>query len=119
METNTLTINAETMREFPEVRAHLARLRSFDQERAQGGAELGVLDQARLQRGLDVSSRGASWKARRTGVACSPRPIAKSRVEEVLFPFWPEVLDGFKATGEGWQTRINTVLRTALAEGKI
>jgi uncharacterized protein (DUF4415 family) len=28
-----------------------------------------------------------------------------------------DVLDAFKATGPGWQTRINTVLRNAIEHG--
>lgn len=30
-----------------------------------------------------------------------------------------DVLDAFKATGPGWQTRINAVLRVAVASGKV
>ncbi len=31
----------------------------------------------------------------------------------------PEVLDGLKATGPGWQTRVNETIRTALKRGKL
>ena len=29
----------------------------------------------------------------------------------------PDVLDAFKATGQGWQTRINAALRDAVSRG--
>lgn len=38
------------------------------------------------------------------------RPTLNMRVDA-------DVLDAFKATGPGWQTRINTVLRDAVAHG--
>ena len=38
------------------------------------------------------------------------RPTLKMRVDA-------EVLDAFKATGPGWQTRINAVLRDAVVHG--
>jgi uncharacterized protein (DUF4415 family) len=30
-----------------------------------------------------------------------------------------DVLDAFKATGTGWQTRINVLLREAVASGRV
>jgi uncharacterized protein (DUF4415 family) len=38
------------------------------------------------------------------------RPTLNMRVD-------PDVLDAFKATGQGWQTRINAALRDAVARG--
>ena len=38
------------------------------------------------------------------------RPTLNMRVD-------PDVLDAFKATGQGWQTRINAALREAVARG--
>jgi len=38
------------------------------------------------------------------------RPTLNMRVD-------PDVLDAFKATGPGWQTRINAALRDAVAHG--
>jgi uncharacterized protein (DUF4415 family) len=38
------------------------------------------------------------------------RPTLNMRVDA-------DVLDAFKATGPGWQTRINTVLRNAIEHG--
>ena len=40
------------------------------------------------------------------------RPTLNMRVD-------PDVLDAFKATGQGWQTRINAVLRNAVAHGDV
>jgi uncharacterized protein (DUF4415 family) len=40
------------------------------------------------------------------------RPTLNMRVDA-------DVLDAFKATGPGWQTRINTVLRDAVAQGVV
>ena len=40
------------------------------------------------------------------------RPTLNMRIDA-------EVLDAFKATGPGWQTRINAVLRDALAHGMV
>jgi uncharacterized protein (DUF4415 family) len=31
----------------------------------------------------------------------------------------PDVLEAFKASGKGWQTRVNDVLREAVASGKV
>ena len=38
------------------------------------------------------------------------RPTLNMRVD-------PDVLEAFKATGQGWQTRINAALREAMARG--
>ncbi len=40
------------------------------------------------------------------------RPTLNMRIDA-------EVLDAFKATGPGWQTRINAVLRDAVAHGAV
>ena len=40
------------------------------------------------------------------------RPTLNMRVDA-------DVLDAFKATGPGWQTRINAVLRDAVAHGMV
>jgi uncharacterized protein (DUF4415 family) len=40
------------------------------------------------------------------------RPTLNMRVDA-------EVLDAFKATGPGWQTRINVLLRDAVARGLV
>jgi uncharacterized protein (DUF4415 family) len=40
------------------------------------------------------------------------RPTLNMRVDA-------DVLDEFKATGTGWQTRINTLLREAVTSGRV
>lgn len=40
------------------------------------------------------------------------RPTLNMRVD-------PDVLEAFKATGQGWQTRINSALRDAVARGAV
>lgn len=56
------------------------------------------------------------WKAatvkrgRGRPVSSVKRPTLNMRVD-------PEVLDAFKATGPGWQTRINALLRDAVKRG--
>ena len=40
------------------------------------------------------------------------RPTLNMRVDA-------DVLDAFKATGTGWQTRINALLREAVASGRV
>lgn len=53
---------------------------------------------------------GATVKRGRPAVAVK-RPTLNMRVDA-------DVLDAFKATGKGWQTRINGVLRDAVAHGR-
>lgn len=45
-------------------------------------------------------------------VAAVKRPTLNMRVD-------PDVLDAFKATGPGWQTRINAALRDAVKHGLV
>ncbi|MDR1349639.1 MAG: BrnA antitoxin family protein [Zoogloeaceae bacterium] len=39
------------------------------------------------------------------------RPLAETRKELVSLRFDPDVLDGLKATGHGWRTRVNDAMR--------
>lgn len=57
--------------------------------------------------------KGASIKRGRGRPAVPiKRPTLNMRVDA-------DVLDAFKATGQGWQTRINAVLRDAVAHGAV
>ena len=51
------------------------------------------------------------------------QPMGRPRLEHPKAPLTMrvdvDVLDAFKATGPGWQTRINAVLRGAVASGKV
>jgi uncharacterized protein (DUF4415 family) len=64
----------------------------------------------------DQAAASAHWEqATVTRGRCRPavtvkRPTLNMRVDA-------DVLDAFKATGPGWQTRINAVLRDAVAHG--
>ena len=42
------------------------------------------------------------------------RPISENPKKQVILRLDPDVLEGFRATGKGWQSRINAELRTAL-----
>ncbi len=44
------------------------------------------------------------------------RPPKESRKEQISVRYDADVLDAFRATGEGWQTRMNNALRTYLKE---
>ncbi|ALM83012.1 BrnA antitoxin family protein [Bordetella sp. N] len=78
--------------------------------------------EASVLRGLDQALNGqyarvskpADIVARRAG-----RPVgSKAEVHKVAttIRFDPEVLEGFKATGRGWQTRINDILKDWLRQ---
>jgi len=47
------------------------------------------------------------------------RPPLESRKEPICLHLSPDVLSAFRATGEDWQMRIDTVLREAVAEGRV
>jgi uncharacterized protein (DUF4415 family) len=66
----------------------------------------------------DAAAVAAYWKSAsikrgrgRPAVAVK-RPTLNMRVDA-------DVLDAFKATGQGWQTRINAVLRDAVVQGAV
>jgi uncharacterized protein (DUF4415 family) len=48
------------------------------------------------------------------GVRPRGRPKAETRKEAISLRVDADVLDAFKSTGEGWQTRMNGILRTAI-----
>ena len=66
----------------------------------------------------DSAAVSAYWKAatitrgRGRPPVSVKRPTLNMRVDA-------EVLEAFKATGQGWQTRINAVLRDAVAHGVV
>ena len=66
----------------------------------------------------DAAAVAAYWagatikRGRGRPVAGVKRPTLNMRVDA-------DVLDAFKATGQGWQTRINAVLRNAVAHGDV
>jgi uncharacterized protein (DUF4415 family) len=48
------------------------------------------------------------------GIRRRGRPKADTRKEAISLRVDADVLDAFKSTGEGWQTRMNGILRTAI-----
>ena len=66
----------------------------------------------------DAAAVAAYWttatikRSRGRPVASVKRPTLNMRVDT-------EVLDAFKATGPGWQTRINALLRDAVKSGLV
>lgn len=64
----------------------------------------------------DAKAAAAYWRSatKRRGrpPVAVPRPTLNMRIDA-------EVLAAFKATGPGWQTRINAVLREAVIKGQI
>ena len=50
-----------------------------------------------------------------TGTWTHPgRPLSDNPKKQVTLRLDPEVIEGFRASGRGWQTRINAELRKAL-----
>lgn len=66
----------------------------------------------------DPATTAAYWQAatvkrgRGRPTVATKRPTLNMRVDA-------DVLDAFKATGPGWQTRINAALRDAVAHGMV
>ena len=48
------------------------------------------------------------------GVRPRGRPKSETRKEAISLRVDADVLDAFKSTGEGWQTRMNGILRAAI-----
>jgi len=47
------------------------------------------------------------------------RPPSANPKRATTIRLSPDVMDAFRATGKGWQTRIDAVLREALAAGRV
>jgi len=47
------------------------------------------------------------------------RPLLENPKEPIHIRISPDVLAAFRATGRGWQTRMDAVLREAVAQGRI
>jgi len=48
-----------------------------------------------------------------------PGAVAATRKASTTIRLDADVMGAFKATGQGWQTRINAVLREAVAQGRV
>jgi len=73
------------------------------------------LDETRLARMQPASATDAADLNRR--VRGRGRPTLDAPKRLVSLRLDPEVIDRFRATGPGWQSRINEVLREHLPEG--
>jgi uncharacterized protein (DUF4415 family) len=60
----------------------------------------------------------AEWKAVKPGVRIG-RPKAKVTKERITIRLSRDVVMQFRATGEGWQTRMDSALRQYIAEHPI
>lgn len=65
--------------------------------------------------GLDEDERPASQEELRVGLTAARRtrgrPAGSGLKEQVAIRFDREVLDAFRASGAGWQTRMNAALK--------
>ena len=69
--------------------------------------------------GKDEDERPLTEKEMRTGVAAYHRSRGRpagSNKEQVAIRFDKDVLAGLRATGKGWQTRVNEVMRDWLKQ---
>ncbi len=60
----------------------------------------------------------AEWEAVKPLVRRG-RPLGSGSKTQVTLRLDTEALDAFKAIGTGWQTRINALLREAVASGRV
>ena len=79
--------------------------------------ELGAADIRAMRPAADVLSAElvAVLPKRRPGERGPQKAPAK---QQVTLRLDRDVLDGFRATGDGWQSRINAALRKAVRPGK-
>jgi uncharacterized protein (DUF4415 family) len=84
-------------------------------------------EEAAIQRGIEADPDNPEWtaedfaKARPFSEVMATRkrmgrPPKESPKEQVSIRYDADVLEAFRATGEGWQTRMNDALRTYLRE---
>jgi len=63
------------------------------------------------------------WERVKPFVRVGARPVGRPKLSaprpKVTLRLEPDVLSYLRATGRGWQTRINTVLREAVAAGRV
>jgi len=57
-------------------------------------------------------------RARQKRMGRSPSPLTDSKIP-IHIRLSPKVLNAFKATGKGWQTRIDNLLCKAVEQGRI
>lgn len=90
----------------------------WERVKREAAADAPVDDQTGPYDPNDTAAVAAYWqqatitRGRGRPVVAVKRPTLNMRVDA-------DVLDAFKATGPGWQTRINAVLRDAVAHGVV
>ena len=90
----------------------------WERIKREAAADAPVDDQTGPYDPNDQAATAAYWqqatitRGRGRPVVAVKRPTLNMRVDA-------DVLDAFKATGPGWQTRINAVLRDAVAHGVV
>ena len=88
----------------------------WDRVKREAAADAPIDDQSGPYDPNDTDAVSAYWqkatitRGRGRPPVAVKRPTLNMRVDA-------DVLDAFKATGTGWQTRINAVLRNAVAHG--
>jgi uncharacterized protein (DUF4415 family) len=82
-------------------------------------------EEAAIQRGIEADSDNPEWtaddfsKARPFAEVMQKRmgrPPKENPKEQVTMRYDADVLEAFRATGSGWQTRMNDALKTYLKE---
>jgi uncharacterized protein (DUF4415 family) len=65
--------------------------------------------------GIDEDDRPATHEEMQAGIAADlkrrGRPIGSSAKEQIAIRFDKDIVTAFRATGKGWQTRMNAALR--------
>ena len=90
----------------------------WDRVKREAAADAPIDDQTGPYNPNDAAAVSAYWheatitRGRGRPPVAIKRPTLNMRVDA-------DVLDAFKATGPGWQTRINAVLRDAVAHGVV
>jgi uncharacterized protein (DUF4415 family) len=90
----------------------------WESVKREAAADAPIADQTGPYDPNDTAAVSAYWqqanitRGRGRPAVAIKRPTLNMRVDA-------DVLDAFKATGAGWQTRINTVLRDAVAHGVV
>jgi len=63
------------------------------------------------------------WEAAKPFMRIGARPVGRPKSEapkpKVTLRISPDVLAALRASGKGWQTRVNAVLREAVASGRV
>ena len=90
----------------------------WDRVKREAATDAPIVDQSGPYDPNDTAAVSAYWKAA-TVTRGRGRPVVPVKRPTLNMRIDAEVLEAFKATGAGWQTRINAVLRDAVAHGRL